>query len=236
VAAGARLDRLDKVRLPGVTSGGTEAESADSAREAAPGKVQSLDRLVSLADFEAEALAIAGVWRAAAAWEMAGGVPSLLLTVLMETGREAEIQAVRDTIAAYDRCRGMQRFPIVVIEGDLLPVFVHASFAFDPTYREEDVRLAVEAALGVSGGTADPSNGLFWPGLRRFGAREYATRIEGTIQNTAGVVWARVTSMGAVGSLPSTTGRVLCPRDRILALDASQLQLSVVITPGAECE
>lgn len=235
VSAGARLDRLEKVRLPGVASGGTEAESAENARAAAPGKVQSLDRLVSLADFEAEALAIAGVWRAAAAWEMAGGVPSLLLTVLMETGREGEMQAVRDTLAAYDRCRGMQRFPVVVVEGDLLPVFVHASFAFDPTYREADVRLSVEAALGVAGGTTDPSAGLFWPGVRRFGAREYATRVEGTIQNAAGVLWAKVTAIGAVGTPASTTGRVLCPRDRVLALDASELQLSAVVTPGAEC-
>jgi len=235
VSAGARLDRLEKVRLPGVASGGTEAESAENARAAAPGKVQSLDRLVSLADFEAEALAIAGVWRAAAAWEMAGGVPSLLLTVLMETGREGEMQAVRDTLAGYDRCRGMQRFPVVVVEGDLLPVFVHASFAFDPAFREADVRLSVEAALGVSGGAADPSAGLFWPGLRRFGAREYATRVEGTIQNAAGVLWARVTAIGAVGSPASPTGQVLCPGDRVLALDASQLQLSAVVTPGAEC-
>lgn len=235
VSAGARLDRLEKVRLPGVASGGTEAESAENARAAAPGKVQSLDRLVSLADFEAEALAIAGVWRATAAWEMSGGVPSLLLTVLMESGREGEMQVVRDTLAAYDRCRGMQRFPVVVVEGDLLPVFVHASFAFDPTCREADVRLSIEAALGVSGGAADPSAGLFWPGLRRFGAREYATRVEGAIQNAAGVLWAKVTAIGAVGSPASTTGQVLCPGDRVLALDVSGLQLSAVVTPGAEC-
>jgi hypothetical protein len=53
-----KLDRLDKVRLPGVASGGAQPESGDKARQAAPGKIQSLDRLVSLGDFESETLAI----------------------------------------------------------------------------------------------------------------------------------------------------------------------------------
>ena len=60
--AGTCLDKLDKIQMPGVISGGAAAESPDNARAAAPGRVQSLDRrLVSLADFASEALTIAGV-------------------------------------------------------------------------------------------------------------------------------------------------------------------------------
>ena len=54
--AGSRLDRLDKLALAGEVHGGAAPEDGDKARIAAPGKLQSLDRLVSLRDYESEAL------------------------------------------------------------------------------------------------------------------------------------------------------------------------------------
>ncbi len=152
----------------------------------------------------------------------------------MKTGREAELADVRRTLAEYDRCRGMQRFPVVVVAGALRPVFIAASYAPDPAYREGDVRRAIETALGASRGAEAASAGLFWPGSRRFGAREYATRVEGAIQNVPGVVWVRASAMGVVGQAPAPGGVVPCPADHILSLDASRLQLSPVLTPGAE--
>ena len=66
VQAGGKVKHLDKIKLPGVISGGSEPEHEVNAREAAPGKIQSLDRLVSLKDFESETLGIAGVSKASA--------------------------------------------------------------------------------------------------------------------------------------------------------------------------
>src|SRR5207244_8293918 len=83
VQLGGRVSRLDKAWLPGVVSGGADPESGDNAREAATAKVQSLDRLVSLGDIEAEALAIAGVDKASARWALVGNVPALLGLLLM---------------------------------------------------------------------------------------------------------------------------------------------------------
>ena len=95
--AGGRLDGLDKVQLLDVSSGGSEPEDGENARQAAPGKIQSLDRLVSLADFESEALGIAGVVKAAAAWDLVNNIPQVVLNILMDSGRDAELEAVRDT-------------------------------------------------------------------------------------------------------------------------------------------
>ncbi len=55
-----------------------EPEDGDSAREAAPGKIQSLDRLVSLEDFESETLAISGVTKASAAWQLVDNIPEVV--------------------------------------------------------------------------------------------------------------------------------------------------------------
>ena len=103
VQAGARLDRLDKIQMPDVAAGGAQPEDAENAREAAPGKIQSLDRLVSLEDFESETLAIPGVTKAAAAWQLVDNIPEVVITVLMATGRSAEIVDVRATLGGLQQ-------------------------------------------------------------------------------------------------------------------------------------
>ncbi|HYY43013.1 MAG TPA: hypothetical protein VE775_09795, partial [Pyrinomonadaceae bacterium] len=167
-----------------------QPEDATNAREVAPGKLQSLDRLVSLKDFESEAQAIAGVARAAAAWTLYDNVPALVLTVLMQTGRDAELEQVRKVLADYGRCRGAQRFPVIVRAGRRQWVAVIAVALLDGTRREADVRADIKQALGANDGAPhnlDLANGLFSLRARRFGEKEYATKVNGVIQNVAGV-------------------------------------------------
>jgi hypothetical protein len=251
VQAGGRLDRLDKIRLLGVATGGDEPEDGENARAAAPGKVTSLNRLVSIADHETEALAIAGVWRVAARWSLVDNVPAIVLTILMKTGRGAELGAVRDVLAEQNRCRGAQRFPIVVEAGALEYLYLDASIAIDPAADEAGVIAAIEAALGLAGaetGGLGASRGLFAAGRRRFGEREYATRVEGTLQNVPGVLWAKANALGTLGAAadPATLALpaapwpfddvVDCASDRILALDRRHVELRTVATPARTCE
>jgi hypothetical protein len=85
--AGGRITGLDGVLLLDETSGGTQPEALEKARQCAPGKIQSLGRLVSLRDFETETLGIPGVSAASANWQIIDNVPAVGITVLMETGR-----------------------------------------------------------------------------------------------------------------------------------------------------
>ncbi|NJS42040.1 hypothetical protein HC766_07295 [Candidatus Gracilibacteria bacterium] len=157
VQASGRLDRLDKIHLPGIVTGGEVPESGENAKEAAPGKIQSLDRLVSLQDFESETLAIPGVSKALASWELVDNIPNVVVTVLMENGRTQEFSEVAKILSHYNRCRGSQRFPIEVLKGDLKYVSIAANVAFNPTFRQELVLKDIQAALGVTG----ENNGLF---------------------------------------------------------------------------
>jgi hypothetical protein len=202
VQPGDKLDRLDKIQLLDVVSGASEPESGDNAREAAPGKTQSLARLVSLKDFESEALAISGVSKTLATWNLVDSIPVVALTVLMETGRDKEFDEVHKMLTRYNRCRGLQRFPIDVRSGKRLYVYVDAIYGLHPSYREHVVEKAIKESLGVSGDEGDGidgSHGLFGIHQRRFGQNEYATKIEGTIQNVEGVVWAKVKALGSLG-------------------------------------
>ena len=123
-SAAERPNGFDKVTLAGIVSGGADPEDLGKAREAAPGKVQSLGRLVSIRDYETETLSVPGVVAATAAWDLHAGVPAVILRVLLEAGREAEFSDVRATIAHAQRCRGPDRFPIVVEQALLRYVFL----------------------------------------------------------------------------------------------------------------
>ncbi len=244
VQAGAKLDGFDKLQMPDVATGGSQPEDGEKAREAAPGKIQSLGRLVSLKDFESETLAMAGVTKVAAAWKLIDSIPEVVLIVLMDTGRNAELKAVQETLDGYNRSRGPNRFPVTALEGRRQYLAVSATFGYDSTYLEEDVRSAVEKALGVNsgkpGGTDDQS-GLF--GLRRqkFGRTEYATTIAGMIQQVEGVIWVQVKRFESLGvqddptivPFPVTTeianDTVDCLNDqKILSLFSGHLKLTAV--------
>ncbi len=239
VQPGRRIERLDKVLMPGVAYGGSEPEDGHSTREAAPGTFQSLDRLVSLRDFESETLAISGVARAHAAWRLVGSSPAVVLTVLMQRGRGGEIASVRGVIDSYNRCRGPRRHRVVVQQGMIRSVGLVLEVARDPRARQEDVESGIIAALGASQGPPDRhrSDGMFSVHVRRFGQAEYAGSVEGAVQRVDGVLWARVTGFASLGlaenparinhaavPLPGAAA-VVCGADEMLGLYRGHLTI-----------
>ena len=161
----------------------------------------------------------------------------------MDTGRDEEIEEVRETLTTYNKGRGPSRFPISVLKGLRHYVVVHATFGFDSTYLEEDLKAEIQKALGVNSGipnAKDDQSGLFSLRQRRFGQREYATSIAGRIQQVKGVTWAEVTRFSSLGTLqdpttyvPTSTPvivkkHVVCNRRRVLSLYSGHLQLTGV--------
>ena len=192
---GGKLEGLDKIQMPDVSSGGSEPEDGANAKAAAPAKVQSLDRLVGLQDFEFEVAAISGVARARAAWQLRNNIPAVVITVLMETGRSGESVAVGEVIGHYNQCRGPNRYPVIVEQGSRQYVRVDVDYAVDPSFREELVNQEIAFGLGTNSGKKkgdDNPDGLFGAGNRTFGQAEYANTIVGIVQNVAGVKWAIV--------------------------------------------
>jgi len=219
---------FDKVSLAGIVSGGADPEPSDKAREGAPGKVQSLGRLVGVRDYETEMLSIPGVVTAVAAWDLYAGVPALILRVLLEAGREAEFAAVRDTIAHAQRCRGPDRFSLVVQQ--VLPRFVFADLAYarDPSFVQADVEAALRAAFGLFDDAVNQRGGLFGLHARHLGEPEYASRIEGRAQNVPGVLWCKITGLGrfsAGATDPATLVLPAVPRPLAATLACDSLEL-----------
>jgi hypothetical protein len=143
-----RLPALTEVWMPGPAVNGAAPETADGARAAAPARLQSLGRLVGLADYEAEAMALPGVRKARASWVAPEGFPRLRLVVLTDGATEAEAQAVATAMIAANQCRGASRFPIETVQGIRQYLHLDLTVGYEATRLPEDVDPAIRAALG----------------------------------------------------------------------------------------
>lgn len=238
-SAGARLDNLEKFTLAGEVSEGATSEEAGKARIAAPGKLQSLGRLVSLRDYETETLQIGGVVTATAAWEVILGVPTIHLCVLLEQAQQSDAQfnAVEAIIRASDQARGPNRHPIAVTQCELRYGYLAVTYAPDPALLVADVEAALRAALGLVGDEEHERSGLFGLRRRRLGEKEYRTRVAGTLQNVPGIVWCRVEHLGllspandpttlSVPGAPLNLDQVPCASTELLQLHSLHLTLT----------
>ncbi len=190
-----KLKVLEEVFMPCPAVGGDEPESKENARKAAPGKLQSLGRMVGLADFEAEAMAIPGVIKVRADWAAPSGVPLLRITVLTRTGTIAALNKVRDTLKTYNRCRGPARFPILIEQGFRQYIYVNIRVGYAAGRRKADMITAIREALGVTdekGIGLESDHGLFSLKIQRFGRSMHVSRIIGTVQQVDGVTRVEV--------------------------------------------
>jgi len=242
-----KLKELEDVFMPAPAVGGGEAESEDIARSAAPGKLQSLDRLVGLADYEAEALALPGVIKVRADWAAPDGVPQVQIIVLTETGTTAAVTKVRATMLTYNRCRGAARFPVTVLQGLLQYIYLNMRVGYEASRREADMKDAVKEALGLVGeegnGIAN-DQGLFSLKSRRFGQGAHISQIMAAVQQVDGVTWVEIEDAQAIDlgtppktdptellkpSTASTDDAIGCLPTRILTAHSLHLDLSLTI-------
>jgi predicted phage baseplate assembly protein len=236
---------LDKAFLLQPVIGGSAPESADGARSAAPGTMQSLGRIVSLADHEAEALAIPGVIKARAAWVAVDGQPLVRVSLLTASAAPADAAAAADALRVAVRARGAGRCPLLVVQGARSDVALRMTVGIDPTLRADDLRMAVLEALGATGAEVDgvdSSRGLFSWQLRQFGESVHGSQVVGAAQNVPGVSWVRLDALRPASAtsmslslasaltfaVPATQRALACAGDRLLALAATDLQLQFV--------
>lgn len=248
-----RIPGFDAAFMLEPATGGAQPESEAGARIAAPGTMQSLGRIVSLADYEAEALAVPGVLKARAVWTPVDGVPLVRITILTDSRSVADAAAAADALRTAVASRGASRASMLAVQGKRRQVSLSLSVGFDPTRRIEDVRAAILLALGAAAPSSDVTaveEGLFGWRRRQFGQEVHGSHVVASVQNVPGVVWVRLESLGiaepvfsirlaaqpdwlpslSLGRLTGATRRVLlCDSDSILALDAASVSLSLSV-------
>lgn len=210
---------------------GAAPEPAAKARQAAPLLMQSLGRIVSLADFEAEALSLAGVLKARASWQLLDGAPLLMLTLLMASGQAADAAAAQQALRRALAARGPARWPLSVRIGELLPVRMALTVATEPTRHPDELRAAIAAALGVleaepgapeqaEAEEADELGLLHWR-QRQFGEGLHGSQILAAVQRVSGVRWLRLDRLHAA----TDASKPVPARDGLPQLRAAAHQL-----------
>jgi hypothetical protein len=169
------------VRNPLVASGADDPESQDEARRNAPLTVLTLDRVVSLHDYEDLARAYAGIAKALATWVWTGETREVLVTVAAPAGREVGVDLLQNLVGAI-RAVGDRHLPLRVEAYRPALFGMAAKMRIDPAYIPERVVAAVAAALQEQ----------FGFDARSFGQGVALSEVLAAIQAVPGVVMVDV--------------------------------------------
>jgi hypothetical protein len=191
------LDRpqgLKGVTNPDPATGGADPDTADTARESAPLHVLTLDRVVSLEDYQNYALAFAGIAKALATWTWVGRMRSVFLTIAGANGivfRQDDATVI-DLIRAL-RNAGNPYVPLQVAAFTPVMFEVGANLSIDTrNYDSDQVLAQVWQAL-----TAE-----FSFAQRAIGQGVAQSEVVALIQNVPGVIAAQITALNLQGLAP----------------------------------
>jgi predicted phage baseplate assembly protein len=216
---------------PEAASGGEDAEREARARENAPLTVLTLERAVSIRDYQNFARAFAGIAKAHALWIPSGPGRGVFITVAGENGA-----AIRETSDTYRFLQdALHRY------GDpLMPVRIL-------TFR--DARFSLRVAVKI---TADADSTLVLPAVagalklafgfdaRGFGQGVSVDKVAAVVHGIAGVEAMQVTELHRADSpiptfvprifatLPETSLLTLPPAAELLLLDETALTLELM--------
>ena len=137
---------IRSVTNPLAASGAQSPEQLSDARRNAPATVQTLDRIVSLQDFENLAGSFAGISKAQAQALHVGQSRLVHITVAAASGLEVESKTYDDLCNAIDSFR--DPIELVKVDGFQLRTFsIDALLIIDERYFADDVKSQVEASL-----------------------------------------------------------------------------------------
>lgn len=167
------------VANPLAPTGAEDPERLDQARQNAPLTVLTLDRIVSIRDFEDFTRAFAGIGKAQATWLWDGEKRLIHLTVAAAGGGliSQTSELYKNLVAAINSSRHVDQR---VVTDSYKPLLFDAAakILIDPAYLFENVKAAVEAALA----------GSFSFASRSFGQSVAASEVIAVMQQVKGVV------------------------------------------------
>lgn len=193
---------ITEVSNPVAADGGSDAETLEDMRASAPQSIRTLDRVVSLSDFEAFARRFRGIGKALAT-ELHVGMRSVVLLTIATTDLQSPVPgsaSVEDLRTALLAISAPRR--IVRIEGFAnLSARVTIALAADPAFRRADVEAAVRTALATA----------FSREARGFGEALHESAVLAEIQKVGGVIAARIASFSLLDGTVAINGRLLSP-------------------------
>lgn len=179
---------LDTVINPLPTVPGARAERPEEIRQSAPRQVRTLQRIVSLRDYEDFSQQFPGIAKAGA-WNLpVAGSPAVQITVAGPNGTAIDEELAAQLREAIDASRA-HPLPVYIQSYRPVPVAVTAGVQIDPRFQWADVTDRIEAALQARFGFEES----------RFGGVVSAAAVVSLIQSVPGVVSVDLDAVAAPG-------------------------------------
>jgi predicted phage baseplate assembly protein len=181
---------VKRVTNPFAASGASDPEAGDAARSHAPLTVRTLDRTVSLDDFEDFAATFAGIGKAQAAWLWSGEERLIVLTLADASGAPLDTASVAfDHLAKALVSAGEPRRHVQLVPYVPRPFQVVARLVLAPDFSASAV--VTQAAATLADSLAFEQ--------RAFAQPVAQSEIESTLQAVAGVVAVDLTQLHLAG-------------------------------------
>ena len=209
--------------------GADDPESFADAQQNAPLTVLTLDRVVSLTDYENFSRAYSGIAKALASWTWDGRTRGVFITVAGPLGAEVSATLAQDLIRAIHDA-GDPFVPVRVVSYAEALFRVAAQIKIDPDYETDKVLAAAEARLRDS----------FSFAARSFGQPVGLSEVMALLQAVAGVVAVNISALHRTGAaaivnarleanLPSGGDPNSLGAAELLTLDPAPLNLEVML-------
>jgi hypothetical protein len=215
------------VRNPLAATGAQDPQLVVDAADNAPRTVLTLDRIVSLRDYEDFAANVGGIGKAAANWTWDGVVRGVILTVAGIGGTSVgETSPLMTNLTAAVLAAGNPRVPLVIRPAEVGRFTLEASLVLDPAFVPQAVIEAARAALLDH----------FSFARRGFGQIVSLGEVDEVLHAVRGVAGVLVTRLHRTGETavrnPFIVARALAPGQppaaegaEVLTIDPDQVQL-----------
>lgn len=209
---------------PVPADGGSDAESIDAMRHAAPQSIRTLERVVALEDYEAFARSYRGVGKAMAS-EIFNGMRRFVCLTIATTQLKPPVPG--STLVVELRDALLAAAPpgrLLIIAGfvDIVPTIGIALHVDTKALRRSDVEAAVRARLGAA----------FSRQVRPFAQALHRSAILAAVQSVEGVMAARITNFAVPGGPPEQDGRLFAPAPAFVGNQLAEAGL-LAVDPAA---
>lgn len=202
------------VNNPIAASGAMNSDSHADIRQKAPVELLSLDRIVSLKDYEDFVRTYPGIAKSSASWTWDGSRRNVFVTVAGMNGEEVNSTLCNKIIASMKNA-GDPSVPLIV--KSYKPVFfkLKAAIKVDSNFLQEKVLAEVKEKLGI----------YFSFEARSFGQPVTLGKVMAVIQQVHGVVAVRVDELYKKTENTEFYGKVIQTMPEVLAVKSDELYL-----------
>jgi predicted phage baseplate assembly protein len=214
---------VKSVTNPQPASGGADPEKLEDARTNAPITVLTLDRVVSLSDYEDFARAFAGIAKALATWTWDGQTRGVFVTVAGQNGADIPdgSKTLTNLIAAM-QAAGDPHVPLRVQTYRRAFFRTSALIDVNPDYQQDKVLAAVTDALRTE----------FSFDSRAFGQGVALSEVLAAMQSVLGVVAVDMNELYRVDGTPGLNSRLLAAMPQAGAEGLVQPAELLILDPG----